>query len=138
MSQNRKMLKVFSLIQVPVALAALIFGVLAIAGGSAASGNASVLGIELAASLWQTVLGAAALIGGALALASASFGIRGANRPSSLGSHLPVSALSAVAGAVAAVGCTVDVKTGAAGIALAVLAVLACVFDRKVTKELDR
>ena len=50
MSQNRKMLKIFSLIQVPIALAALVMGALTLAGSSAAGGNASVLGIELAAS----------------------------------------------------------------------------------------
>lgn len=138
MSQNRKMLKIFSLIQVPIALAALVMGALALAGSSAADGNASVLGIELAASLWQTILGAAAIAGSVLALASASFGIRGANRPSSLGSHLPVSVLSAVAGVVAALGCTASPNAGVAGAALATCAVLACVYDRKVVKELDR
>ncbi|MFR3275129.1 MAG: hypothetical protein ACLTOP_05290 [Collinsella phocaeensis] len=138
MSQNRKMLKIFSLIQVPIALAALVMGALTLAGSSAAGGNASVLGIELAASLWQTILGAAAIAGGVLALVSASFGIRGANRPSSLGSHLPVSVLSAVAGVLAALGCTAGLNAGVAGAALAICAILACVYDRKVVKELDR
>ena len=117
MSQNRKMLKIFSLIQVPIALAALVMGALTLAGSSAAGGNASVLGIELAASLWQTILGGAAIAGGVLAL---------------------VSALSAVAGVVAALGCTVSLNAGVAGVALAICAVLACAYDRKVVKELDR
>ena len=138
MSQNRKMLKIFSLIQVPIALAALVMGALALAGGSAMDGNASVIGIELAASLWQTILGGAAIAGGVLALVSASFGIRGANRPSSLGSHLPASVLSAVAGVVTALGCTVSLNAGVAGTALAICSILACAYDRKVVKELDR
>ena len=103
MSQNRKMLKIFSLIQVPIALAALVMGALTLAGSSAAGGNASVLGIELAASLWQTILGAAA-----------------------------------IAGVLAALGCTAGLNTGVAGAALAICAILACVYDRKVVKELDR
>ncbi|MFR3452277.1 MAG: hypothetical protein ACLTSX_12735 [Collinsella sp.] len=73
-----------------------------------------------------------------LALVSASFGIRGA-KPTDLSAVTsPVSVLSAVAGVLAALGCTAGLNAGVAGAALAICAILACVYDRKVVKELDR
>ena len=129
MSQNRKLLKVFSLIQVLVAVFALVLGFVTIGSSEAAAGTTvDVFGMQLEGGMWTV-----------LTFISAALGIRGANRPSSLGGHAPVSVFAAVCGIASVVlavsgGLLTWIVTAAA----AILAVLAAVFDGRVRKELDR
>lgn len=102
MSNNRKMLKVLSLIQFVVAIIALVLGGITLAGaGSAGDGTVTVLGSEISATLWTVVTGALIAFTGLLSLISSVLGIRGANRPSRLGGHGPISILAALLGLVA-------------------------------------
>lgn len=140
MSQNRKLLKVFSLIQVLVAVFALVLGFVTIGSSDAAAGTAvDVFGMQLEGGIWTMLCGGLSIATGVLTLVSAALGIRGANRPSSLGGHAPASILTAVAGIASAVlavsgGLLTWIVTAAA----TVLAILAAVFDGRVRKELDR
>lgn len=140
MSQNRKLLKVFSLIQVLVAVFALVLGFVTIGSSDAAAGTAiDVFGMQLEGGMWTTLCGGLSIATGVLTFISAALGIRGANRPSSLGGHAPASILAAVAGIASAIlavsgGLLTWIVTAAA----AILAILAAIFDARVRKELDR
>lgn len=140
MSQNRKLLKVFSLIQVLIAVFALVMGFVTIGSSDAAAGTAiDVFGMQLEGGMWTTLCGGLSIATGALTFISAALGIRGANRPSSLGGHAPASILAAVAGIASAIlavsgGLFTWIVTSAA----AILAILAAIFDARVRKELDR
>lgn len=140
MSQNRKLLKVFSLIQVLVAVFALVMGFVTIGSSDAAAGAVvDVFGMHLEGGMWAMLCGALIIATGALTFASAALGIRGANRPSSLGGHAPASVVAAIAGIASAVlAISGGVLTWIVTAAAAILAVLATVFDGRVRKELDR
>ena len=123
MSENRKALKIVSLIQFVVAIAVLVVAFVATPATDAS-------GI-VADMPW---------LGAILGLACCAGGIRGANRPSALGSHNVVSILTLVAGIgacafMAMAGTTVP---AAAPTASAILALAGLVLDGKVRKELDR
>ena len=119
MSENRKALKIVSLIQFVVAIAVLVVAIVA---------DMPWLGKVLC------------FVGAILGLACCARGIRGANRPSALGSHNVVSILTLVAGigacaVMAMAGTTVPAVAPAAS---AILALVGLVLDGKVRKELDR
>ena len=134
MSPNRKYLKVASLLQVVVALAALILGIICFTGANYAEADAGVLGV-----LAVSIDGILYLLCAALRLARFNFmGIHGANRPSALGSHRLLAVLTVLVGIVTCVvsglGQTIPVLD-----ALVVLfGLIAAILDTMVRKELDR
>ena len=130
MSENRKALKIVSLIQFVVAIAVLVVAFVA----APASGEGGIV----ADMPW---LGKALCVAGAiLGLACCAGGIRGANRPSALGSHNVVSILALVAGigACAVMAMAGTTVVAAAPAASAILALVGLILDGKVRKELDR
>ena len=76
MSQNRKILKVVSLIQALVGLAALIAGIFAIVNAQDSAGTFEVFGTTIDASLGCMVLGALSVITGACTFGSCALGIQ--------------------------------------------------------------
>lgn len=139
MSQNRKILKVISLVQALVGLAAIIAGVLAIMNGQDDAGTFVVFGTTIDASLGAIIVGVLGIATGVLTFASCGLGIQGANRPSSLGAHAPASVGALVLGILTTIfGCSASLSLAIiAGIA-AVLALFAVMYDGRVRKELDR
>lgn len=130
MSENRKALKIVSLIQFVVAIAVLVVAFVA----APASGEGGIV----ADMPW---LGKAlCFVGAILGLACCARGIRGANRPSALGSHNVVSILTLVAGigACAVMAMASTTVAAAAPAASAILALVGLVLDGRVRKELDR
>ena len=130
MSENRKALKIVSLIQF---VAAIVVVVVALVATPAADASGIVADTPW---LGKALCVACALLG----LACCAGGIRGANRPSALGSHNVVSILALVAGvgAAAVMAMAGTTVTAAAPAAAAVLALAGLVLDGKVRKELDR
>lgn len=129
MSSNRKMLKILSLLQFALSIV-VILAVIAKVGGQAAAGQGQLDAMRPYLDL------PAALALGAVSVAASVMGIRGANRPSALGSHRVLCILAVVLGVVAAVfaGSTavlaVSAITAADGLG-------AAVYDGKVQKELE-
>lgn len=139
MSQNRKILKVVSLIQALVGLAALIAGIFAIVNAQDSAGTFEVFGTTIDASLGCMVLGALSVITGACTFGSCTLGIQGANRPSSLGAHAPLSVAALVLGILATIfGTSVNLVLAVISGVAAVLALFAVMYDGRVRKELDR
>ena len=82
MSQNRKLLKVFSLIQVLVAVFALVLGFVTIGSSEAAAGTTvDVFGMQLEGGMWTMLCGGLSIATGVLTFISAALGIRGATAP---------------------------------------------------------
>lgn len=138
MSQSRKILKLISFAQFVFAIVALVLGAVSLAGaGSAMGQQVTTLGNEMDAALWATTMGTLLVLDGALSLVASVLGIRGANRPSKLGSHRLLSALGVIA-ALAAM-----VLSGVGGILVVALILFlldaeAVVFDARVRKESER
>lgn len=133
MSPNRKYLKIVSLLQVIVALAALVFGIIAFTGTSSTEGSTGVLGV-----LSASVDGILYLLCAALSFITAFMGIQGANRPSALGSHRLLSVLTALAGIVTCVIGGLNQELPILGAIVVLFGLAATVFDALVRKELDR
>ena len=77
MSQNRKLLKVFSLIQVLVAVFALVLGFVTIGSSEAAAGTTvDVFGMQLEGGMWTMLCGGLSIATGVLTFISAALGIR--------------------------------------------------------------
>lgn len=139
MSQNRKILKVISLVQALVGLAAIIAGVLAIMNGQDDTGTFAVFGTTIDASLGAMIVGVLGIATGVLTFASCGLGIQGANRPSSLGAHAPASVGALVLGILTTIfGCSASLPLAIIAGVAAVLALFAVMYDGRVRKELDR
>lgn len=135
MSETRKQLKIFSFVQVVAMVLALASGIALVAFPGEGE---NALGLD--PKTFGAVLCAVAAVAGVLAFCAAAQGIRGANVPSKLGPHAPLSATSAL---VAAVGGCLEVASSAplgsfAFWLLTVVGVAALVQGRKVRAELDR
>lgn len=130
MSSNRKILKILSLLQFALSIVVIILTVVAKVGGQTAAGQGQLDAMRPYLDL------PAALALGVLSVAASVMGIRGANRPSALGSHRVLCILAVILGVVAAVfaGSTavlvVSAITAADGLG-------AAVYDGKVQKELE-
>ena len=140
MSQSRKLLKVVSLIQVVLAIVGIVCGGMLVANGVSSTEEISVFGMTLSGMVYLVGTGICLIVSGALSLAGAMAGIRGANRPSSLGAHFGQSVSALAFGVVAAVLCTATalMAQAIASVVLAVLALGAAIFDKRCVKELDR
>lgn len=129
MSSNRKALKICSFVQFALTIAALVMAFMTMQGASDSNASATAVPWFAEAILYVAV--------GVLSLADCVLGIRGANRPRSLGSHLPVAVVALLASAAT---CAVSVVNAGvpvvAGIA-AVVSLVAAVLSTKVKKELD-
>lgn len=138
MSSNRKLLKVLSLVQAPVAVALIVIGILTMAGTIEIPAGAQVLGLPLDEAVARYAAGAGELAAGGLTMVSAVLGIRGANRPRALGTHGVVSAVAGLLGICLVIfGVGGAVSTLLAGAAATVLGVAAFVYDGRVRRELD-
>ncbi|MDM8274942.1 hypothetical protein [Enorma phocaeensis] len=140
MSSARKLLKIVSFIQVILAVVTVVLGVMGASGAGSATGEVNLLVIALEASVAATIGGVLAIVLGVALFASAAMGVRGANRPSALGSHMAISALCVILGIIGAFIClNANAMPAAVCCAFdAVLGVLAALYDSKVKKELDR
>lgn len=141
MSSSRKVLKIFSLAQVVIAVISLVLGAITLAGAGGATGDpVNVLGSELDPIVFATLVGVLIDLSGLLTLITAVLGIRGANRPSRLGSHRLFSLLAALASLVAMfIGSNFgSLTTPTVTMVAFALAVFAAVFDTRVRRELDR
>ncbi len=132
MSNNRKALKILSLVQFVLSVCVIVLAVLSKVGGGEAAeakewGEAARLYLDLPAFA----------VFGILSIAGSVTGIHGANRPSALGSHRLLCILGIVFGIVAMIvsgaGAGVPVVPGIT----VVVDAAAAVFDTKVRKELD-
>ena len=137
MSQNRKNLKLVSFAQALLGLVAIVLGVLGISVWAGTEGLQPALGLD--ADTIAVVSAVLKMVSGALAIASAAGGIKGANRPRNLGNHLPVSVVAVV---VALAAFALPVAASSLGTswvcaAVAVFDLAAAVLDRKVHAELD-
>ena len=133
MSNNRKMLKILSLVQIVFVVLCFVMASLIFNGTPRVEGDADILTF-LAANLDAVLCTVAAFLTAFCAID----GIKGANRPSALGAHLVVAILVAVAGIAACI-----LSPAVQGLSIvcaidAVLAILAAVFGKKVRAEADR
>lgn len=133
MSNNRKMLKILSLVQIVFVVLCFVMASLIFNGTPRVEGDADILTF-LAANLDAVLCTVAAFLTAFCAID----GIKGANRPSALGAHLVVAILAAVAGIAACI-----LSPAVQGLSIvcaidAVLAILAAVFGKKVRAEADR
>lgn len=134
MSQARKMLKIISFIQVVAALWAIVAGIMFFASGDAEGP----FGLEPSTfRILGLLISVAAAI---LSFLAAAQGIKGANVPSRLGSHLQLNIACIVAGLVdfALFFETPSPNAGTAGICVLVVAAYAISRGIRVRKELDR
>ncbi len=141
MSSNRKLLKVISFVQVIVAIIVGILGAISLAGaGVAAEGVYNLFGIELDAVALATAMGVTFDVTAILSLICAFMGIRGANRPSSLGSHFLFCVLAVIAGfvSVAVSGNMGEFAAPTIVFVAIVVAIAAAFWDKRVRTELDR
>ncbi|MBE6468843.1 MAG: hypothetical protein E7001_02510 [Coriobacteriaceae bacterium] len=138
MSSNRKLLKILSLVQVPAAVALVVVAIMTMMGSIEIPVGAQVLGARLDDPVARYVIGAGELVAGVLTMASAVFGIRGANRPSALGSHRIVSAIASLLGlCLVIVGVSSAISALLLGALALALGVAAFVYDGRVRGELD-
>lgn len=143
MSQNRKLLKVFSLIQFVLGIIALILGIVFAAGASMVGGDAesvTLFGTYLDAAAWSLLNGVILIALGILQIASSVLGIRGANRPSALKGHLPITVVIVIIACVDIfISANIDASTSPIGIlAIALVGVGAGLYDQRTRQELDR
>lgn len=138
MSSNRKLLKILSLVQVPAAVALVVIAIMTMMGSIEIPVGAQVLGARLDDPVARYVIGAGELVTGVLTMVSAVFGIRGANRPSALGSHRIVSAIASLLGlCLVIVGVSSAISALLLGALALALGVAAFVYDGRVRGELD-
>ena len=139
MSQVRKALKIVSLVQVLVVIWALATGVSLIVSTTAEpTWDVYLLAIDHAT--YVRIVGVLLVGAGVFTLLSTIYGIRGANRPSALGSHPLVTAIGLLAGFAALVlgiGAGIWVLTCLC-VALVALDAASFLLGRKVREELDR
>ncbi|MBY4797690.1 hypothetical protein K6V98_04885 [Collinsella sp. AGMB00827] len=152
MSQNRKLLKIVSLIQFPLGVALIVLGVLVFVGvlsdgSSHASLTASTNGASVQLSLGSGVVTLAA---GLLCTMASVLGIRGANRPRSLGSHGLIAILGAISGACTTGICILahvqdtlaesafimNINLMGLGTLLFILSIAAAILDKRVKGEI--
>lgn len=132
MSTNRKVLKVVSIAQILIAIAAAALGAIALAGAPLAEDEAGILGV-----LVVDVDGILYLACAFLTFICALMGVHGANQPSRLGSHRLIAILIVLlavgTGAFAGLGREIPVLAAAIGIAVLCAAIL----DGAVRREAD-
>ncbi len=133
MSNDRKMLKILSLIQIVFVVLCFVMASFIFNGTPRVEGDADIPTF-LIANLDAVLCTVAAFLTAFCAID----GIKGANRPSALGAHLVVAILVAVAGIAACI-----LSPAVQGLSIvcaldAVLAILAAVFGKKVRAEADR
>ena len=133
MSNNRKMLKILSLVQIVFVVLCFVMASLIFNGAPRVEGDADIPTF-LMANLDAVLCTVAAFLTAFCAID----GIKGANRPSALGAHLVVALLVAVASIAA---CVFSPAVQGLSIVCAIDAVLAlasAVFGKKVSAEADR
>ena len=133
MSNDRKMLKILSLIQIVFVVLSFVMASLIFNGAPRVEGDADVPTF-LMANLDAVLCTVAAFLTAFCAID----GIKGANRPSALGAHLVIALLVAVAGIAA---CILSPAIQGLSIVCAlntVLALASAVFGKKVRAESDR
>ncbi len=133
MSNNRKMLKILSLVQIVFVVLCFVMASLVFNGTPRVEDDADVPTF-LMANLDAVLCTIAAFLTAFCAID----GIKGANRPTALGAHLVVAVLVAAAGIAACI-----LSPAVQGLPIvcaldAVLAIAAAVFDKKVRAEIDR
>ena len=133
MSNNRKMLKILSLVQIVFVVLCFVMASLVFNGTPRVEDDADVPTF-LMANLDAVLCTIAAFLTAFCAID----GIKGANRPNALGAHLVVAVLVAAAGIAACI-----LSPAVQGLPIvcaldAVLAIAAAVFDKKVRAEIDR
>ena len=132
MSTNRKVLKVVSIAQILVAIAAAALGAIALAGAPLAEDEAGILGV-----LVVNIDGILYLACAFLTFICALMGVHGANQPSRLGSHRLIAILIVLlavgTGAFAGLGREIPVLAAVIGIA----ALCAAILDGAVRREAD-
>ncbi len=133
MSNDRKMLKILSLIQIVFVVLCFVMASFIFNGTPRVEGDADIPTF-LIANLDAVLCTVAAFLTAFCAID----GIKGANRPSALGAHLVVAILVAVAGIAACI-----LSPAVQGLSIvcaldAVLAILDAVFGKKVRAEADR
>ena len=133
MSNNRKMLKILSLVQIVFVVLCFVMASLIFNGTPRVEGDADIPTF-LMANLDAVLCTVAAFLTAFCAID----GIKGANRPSALGAHLVIALLVAAA-SIAACILSPTIQGLSIVCALdAVLAILAAVFGKKVSAEADR
>lgn len=133
MSNNRKMLKILSLIQIVFVVLCFVMASLVFNGTPRVEGDADVPTF-LMANLDAVLCTIVAFLTAFCAID----GIKGANRPTALGAHFVVAILVAMAGAAA---CALSPAIQGLSIVCAldaILAIAAAVFGKKVRAEADR
>ena len=133
MSNNRKMLKILSLVQIVFVVLCFVMASLIFNGTPRVEGDADVPTF-LMANLDAVLCTVAAFLTAFCAID----GIKGANRPTALGAHFVVAILVAMAGAAA---CALSPAIQGLSIVCAldaILAIAAAVFGKKVRAEADR
>ena len=133
MSNNRKMLKILSLVQIVFVVLCFVMASLIFNGTPRVEGDADIPTF-LMANLDAVLCTVAAFLTAFCAID----GIKGANRPSALGAHLVVALLVAVASIAA---CVFSPAVQGLSIVCAidtVLALASAVFGKKVSAEADR
>ncbi|AEB06270.1 hypothetical protein Corgl_0143 [Coriobacterium glomerans PW2] len=141
MSLNRKILKLLSFAQIIVSIVAIVFAVISFSrGGESAEAASSVFGMQLAASVWAMVRDASLILLAIVTIAASAAGIRGANRPSSLGSHRPLSLIGLILGLVC---CAIafgleTIPALIIAVLLALYHIASLIVGGRVRRELDR
>ena len=133
MSNNRKMLKILSLVQIVFVVLCFVMASLIFNGTPRVEGGADVPTF-LMANLDAVLCTVAAFLTAFCAID----GIKGANRPTALGAHFVVAILVAIAGAAACVFSPAIQSLSIVCALDAILAIAAAVFGKKVRAEADR
>lgn len=133
MSNNRKMLKILSLVQIVFVVLCFVMASLVFNGTPRVEGD-----VDIPTFLMANLDAVLCTIVAFLTAFCAIDGIKGANRPSALGAHLVVAVLVAAAGIAACVFSPAIQGLSIVCALDAVLAIAAAVFDKKVRAEADR